>query len=114
MQNKFEKIVKDAIEDLKGQDILTIDVKNKSSVADVMIIATGRSDRHVRSIAENVVLKSKRAGNQPLGAEGLQNSNWVLVDLGDILVHIMTADAREFYSLEKLWSATYESDTSEA
>ena len=106
MQKDINTIVVEAIEDLKGQDIVEIDVSKKTSVADLMIVATGRSDRHVKSIAENVSLAAKRSGNQALGLEGQQTGNWVLVDLGDTLVHIMTAEAREFYSLEKLRSTT--------
>ncbi len=105
---KLSHIVLAAIEELKGMDITRIDVSDKTSVADLMIIATGRSDRHVRSIADNVIQHAKAEGSQPLGSEGQQAGNWVLVDLGDILVHIMTQDARDFYSLEKLWSSHFD------
>ncbi len=105
---KLVNIIIAAIEELKGMDITQIDVRDKTSVADVMIIATGRSDRHVRSIADNVIQHAKAEDSQPLGSEGQQAGNWVLVDLGDILVHIMTQDARDFYSLEKLWSTHFD------
>lgn len=93
-----------ALEDLKGVDILQIDISKKSSIADSMLVATGTSKRHVRSLAENVRLKAKEADETPLGIEGQDSGDWVLVDLGDVIVHVMTADMREFYALEKLWS----------
>lgn len=93
----------DALEDLKAQDLLCIDVTGLTGIFDAMIIATGTSERHVGAIAENVVLKTKAAGMEPLGVEGAGKSNWVLVDLGDVLVHVMTQQARDYYQLEKLW-----------
>ena len=92
------------LEDLKGIDVVTLDIEGKSSIADAMIVATGTSVRHVHSLAENVRLGAKDAGHPPLGVEGDATSEWVLVDLGDVIVHVMTADTRDFYSLEKLWS----------
>lgn len=93
-----------ALEELKGVEITVIDILGKSSIADAMLIATGTSQRHVRSLAENVRLAAKDAGHPPLGVEGDDRSDWVLVDLGDVIVHVMTEEKREFYSLEKLWS----------
>lgn len=93
-----------ALEDLKGVDVITIDIAAKSSIADAMIIATGTSQRHVNALAENVRTAAKAAGHPPLGVEGDSASDWVLVDLGDAIVHIMTAEKRDFYELEKLWS----------
>ena len=93
----------DAIEDVKGGDIRTIDVAGKSSVSDTLIIASGNTARQVKAIAGNVVEKIKHAGVQPLGVEGEQHAEWVLVDLGDIVVHIMQPSIRDFYNLEKLW-----------
>ncbi|MFK7891377.1 MAG: ribosome silencing factor [Granulosicoccus sp.] len=93
-----------ALEDMKGVDVTIIDIVGKSSIADAMIVATGTSQRHVRSLAESVRLSAKEANHPPLGVEGADSSDWVLVDLGDVIVHVMTPEKREFYSLEKLWS----------
>ena len=93
-----------ALEDMKGIDLSVIDIVGKSSIADAMIVVTGTSQRHVRSLAESVRLSAKEADHPPLGVEGADSSDWVLVDLGDVIVHVMTEEKREFYSLEKLWS----------
>ena len=93
-----------ALEELKGVDVTVIDIMGKSSIADAMLVATGTSQRHVRSLAENVRTTAKEAGHAPLGVEGDERSDWVLVDLGDVIVHVMTEEKREFYALEKLWS----------
>ena len=93
-----------ALEDMKGIELTVIDIVGKSSIADAMIVVTGTSQRHVRSLAESVRLTAKESGHPPLGVEGADSSDWVLVDLGDVIVHVMTEDKREFYSLEKLWS----------
>lgn len=103
-------LVQSALEDLKGADILEIDVRGKTSIADLMIIVTGTSVRHVRSLADNVRLKCKDLGHVPLGVEGDSQSDWVLVDLGDIIVHVMTDEKREFYALEKLWAVNSEAN----
>ena len=92
------------LEDMKGIDLTVIDIVGKSSIADAMIVVTGTSQRHVRSMAETVRLTAKDAGHPPLGVEGGDSSDWVLVDMGDVIVHVMTEEKREFYSLEKLWS----------
>lgn len=104
----LKDIVIDALEDMKAKDIVTLDVKPLTSVADLMIVASGTSNRHVKSIAENVREKVKNNGLQPLGIEGEDVAEWVLVDLGDIIVHIMLPDTRRFYDLEKLWSMSPE------
>lgn len=101
---QLSKLVIDALEGLKAQDIVTIDVIDRTSVTDYMILATGTSSRHVQAVADNVSEKSKEAGMMPLGSEGRGNSDWVLIDLGDVIVHVMTAQAREHYDLERLWS----------
>ena len=105
MQAKeLKQLVVKAIEDLKGENIVEIDVMGKTSVTDVMVIASGTSSRHVKSIANNVADEARKAGVKPLGIEGEVQSEWVLVDLGDVVVHIMQPDIREFYDLERLWS----------
>lgn len=103
---KLANLAHAALDDLKAVDIVSIDIREKSSIADVMIICTGTSRRHVLSLADSVRLKAKNAGQPPLGVEGEDSADWVLVDLGDVIVHVMTADTRDFYSLEKLWSVS--------
>jgi len=93
-----------ALEELKGTDIVTLTVKDMSSVTDVMIVCTGTSNRHVKSLAENVVQKVKAKKIQPLGVEGAQDSEWILIDLGDVMVHVMQQRVRDYYGLEQLWS----------
>jgi len=97
-------LAQEALEELKGIDIVILDVRKRSSVCDTMIIASGTSQRHVKSLAQSVVLSVKEQGLLPLGVEGEGEGNWVLVDLGDVVVHVMHPETREFYSLEKLWS----------
>lgn len=99
-------LVKKAMEDLKAEDIVELDVRDKTSIADYLFIASGTSSRHVRSIANNVVVEAKNAGLKPLGVEGELEAEWVLVDLGDIIVHVMQPQVREFYDLESLWRVT--------
>jgi len=103
-----------ALEDMKGVDVTVIDIVGKSSIADAMIVATGTSQRHVRSLAESVRLSAKQSNHPPLGIEGGDASDWVLVDLGDVIVHVMTAEKRDFYSLEKLWSVGPDDHDSQA
>lgn len=102
----LETIAIDALEEMKARDIMTINVQSISNVTDTMIIASGTSQRHIRSLAENVVKYAKKQGKQPLGVEGQQNTEWVLVDLGDVIVHVMTAASRQFYDLERLWQTS--------
>ena len=98
-------IVTAALEDMKAVNVKELDVRGLTDIADIMMIASGNSDRHVRSIAEHVVEKAKAAGFRPLGVEGSRDAEWVLVDLQDILVHVMLPRVREFYGLEKLWES---------
>jgi len=100
---KLKNIVVDALEDLKATDIVVIDVRDKSTITDLMIVATGTSNRQVKGIADHVSVKAKENGFQRLSIEGDDTGEWVLVDLGDVVVHIMQARTREFYQLERLW-----------
>ncbi|MBG6247483.1 MULTISPECIES: ribosome silencing factor [Symbiopectobacterium] len=100
----LQDFVIDKIDDLKGQDIVVLNVRGKSSITDCMIICTGTSSRHVSSIADHVVQVSRAAGMIPLGVEGEQGADWVVVDLGDVMVHVMQEESRHLYELEKLWS----------
>ena len=93
-----------ALEDVKAQDITVLDVRNMTAVTDYMIVASGTSNRHVKALVETVAEKAKAAGNRPIGVEGEEGGEWVLLDLQDALVHVMLPKVREFYNLEKLWS----------
>ena len=114
MQTKeLLKMVEGVLDERKGQNITTIDVIGKTSVTDYMVLATSTSERHAKALSDYVVEKVKANGFMPLGVEGQQGSDWVLVDLGDVILHIMTAQAREFYQLEKLWSVDSAKELSE-
>lgn len=93
-----------ALAELKARDSSEIDVRGKTSVADFLVIASGTSTRHVKSIADEVVRFAKRLGVMPLGVEGEREAEWVLIDLGDVIVHVMLPRVREFYALERLWT----------
>jgi ribosome-associated protein len=103
-----------ALDELKARDIREIDVRGRTSIADLLIIASGTSSRHVKSIADEVVKYAKRAGMLPLGVEGEAEAEWVLVDLGDIIVHVMLPRIREFYGLERLWTVGDQAPDAEA
>ena len=100
----LKNLILTALDDMKAENIVEIDVNGKTSVTDLMVIASGTSSRHVKSIASNVMVEAKKKGRQPLGMEGAEQGEWVLVDCGDIVVHVMQPHVREFYGLEKLWS----------
>lgn len=102
------KLVEGTLEDMKARETVLLDVTGKSSVTDYMLITSGTSKRHVMSIAADVVEKVKAQGVRPLGTEGQGVGDWILVDLGDLVVHVMMPDARVFYDLERLWRAEAE------
>jgi len=99
----LQDVVTAALDDMKAVNIRVLDVRGLTDIADTMVIASGNSDRHVRSIAERVVEKAKEAGFRSLGMEGERDGEWVLVDLQDVVVHVMLPRIREFYGLERLW-----------
>jgi ribosome-associated protein len=101
----LQHAVTTALDDMKAVNVRVLDVRGLTDIADTMVIASGNSDRHVRSIAERVVESAKQAGFRPLGTEGARDGEWVLVDLQDVLVHVMLPRVREFYGLEHLWDA---------
>jgi ribosome-associated protein len=108
----LQDLVTAALDDMKAVNVKVLDVRGLTDIADVMIIASGNSDRHVKSIADRVVEKAKQSGFRPLGKEGERDGEWVLVDLQDIIVHVMLPRVREFYGLERLWDNG--TDSSEA
>ena len=93
-----------ALENMKAKDVIEIDVRGKTSIADYLVVASGTSTRHVKSVADEVVQFAKKCGVMPLGVEGEREAEWVLVDLGDVIVHVMLPRVREFYALERLWT----------
>ncbi len=103
-------LVIDALDDVKAKDIARLDVRDMTTVTDYMVVASGTSNRHVKALVENVAEKAKEAGHRPLGIEGEEGGEWVLLDLQDTLVHVMLPKVREFYNLEKLWSISPQGD----
>jgi ribosome silencing factor RsfS/YbeB/iojap len=99
----LKSVILGALDDMKALEVKVLDVRGLTDIADYMVIASGTSDRHVRSVAQRVVEKTKQAGYRPHGCEGLQDGDWVLIDLHEMIVHIMLPRVREFYGLEKLW-----------
>jgi len=105
------KLVFEALDDLKAVDVRVLDVREKTNVTDVLVIASGTSARHVKSLANNVVVEAKKNDEKPIGIEGEDTGEWVLVDLGDVVVHIFQAEIRDFYQLEKLWDTESQDQT---
>ena len=93
-----------ALVEMKAKDAVEIDVRGKTSIADYLVVVSGTSTRHVKSVADEVVRFAKKCGVMPLGVEGEREAEWVLVDLGDVIVHVMLPRVREFYALERLWT----------
>jgi ribosome-associated protein len=102
---RLKDLVIEVLNDMKARDISVMDVRGKTAVTDYMVVASGTSDRHVKSIAETVAYRAKEEGETPLGLEGLQDGEWALVDLNGVVVHVMLPKVRDFYSLERLWNA---------
>jgi len=98
------RLVVDAALDVKAEDVAALDVRALSSFADVFVVATGRSDRQVRAIADSIEAATKKAGVGPLGIEGYAEGRWVLIDLDDVIVHVFVPEARAHYDIERLWS----------
>lgn len=101
--DNLQDIVVSALGDLKARDLQVIDVRGKTTITDLMIIASGTSDVHIRAIAELVTVRAKEAGITPLGTEGLNTGEWALIDLNDVVVHVMLPRVRDYYQLERLW-----------
>ena len=110
-QKELKEIALDAVDNLKGQDVVCLDVQQLTSICDFMIVVTGTSSRHVQSLADEVSKKIKEAGGKVFGMEGKNQSEWVLIDLGDIIVHIMLGETRKLYDLESLWGLTPQSQS---
>jgi len=104
--NALKALVTDALDDLKAVNTVTLDVTGLTDVTDCLVIASGTSNRHVKSLANNVVVEAKKAGIPPLGVEGDDVGEWVLVDFGDVVLHVMLPATRDFYDLERLWVST--------
>lgn len=111
MTDDLSKLALDTLEDLKGFDIRVLDVRELTPITDTMLICTGTSNRHVKSLAQAVLDKARENGFRPRGIEGLSEGEWVLVDLNGVIVHVMQAQTRAFYQLEKLWDLAAADDT---
>ncbi|MES9828506.1 MAG: ribosome silencing factor [Candidatus Thiodiazotropha sp.] len=101
---ELRDVVLQALDDMKAKDVVVLDVRGKTSITDIMVVASGTSDRHVKSIAQTVAFIAKQAGEAPLGTEGMEDGEWALVDLNGVVVHVMQPKVRDFYHLERLWS----------
>ena len=103
-------LVVEALEDVKGQDIKTLQLNGKSTMADALVICTGTSHTHLESLADRVISRLVRQGIEPAGVEGQSGSGWILVDVGDIVIHLFLEETRQHYNLEKMWSFSFEID----
>lgn len=103
-ESELVRFVVDQLSELKAEDVSVLDVRKQTDFTDFMVVASGRSSRHVSSVAGNLVQRAKEAGFAPMGVEGVEQGEWVLIDLCDVIVHVMQPDTRDFYQLEKLWS----------
>ena len=105
MKTKLKKIIQNSLDDNKAEDICVINLRDKSTIAEHMIIATGRSRRHIMSMADRLSERLKASGISQIGVEGRAQADWILLDVGDVIVHLFRQEVREFYELEKMWSA---------
>jgi len=97
-------LVVKVLDDMKARDVVVIDVRGKTSITDLMVIASGTSDRHVKAVAETLAFQAKQGGEPPLGTEGVEQGEWALIDLNGVVVHVMLPKVRDFYQIERLWS----------
>lgn len=104
MHNQLVDTISTALDALKARDVTLLDVRGLTDVTDYLVVASATSSRHLKSLAQNLVETGKKSGFQPIGVEGMESADWVLVDYGDAVVHIMMPETRQFYELEKLWS----------
>ena len=102
---QLKQLVLETLADMKARDVSVMDVRGKTAVTDFMVVASGTSDRHVKAIGEAVAFRAKEAGERPLGTEGVNQGEWALIDLNGVVVHVMQPKVRDFYNLERLWSA---------
>jgi ribosome-associated protein len=107
---QFKQLVVAALDDLKAVNTVTLDVSALTDMTDYMVITSGTSNRHVKSLATNVAVEAKKVGNAPIGMEGDDTGEWVLVDFGDVVVHVMLPATRDYYDLERLWTAPEATD----
>lgn len=108
--DNLQQLVVGALADLKALEVRVMDVRDKTTITDVMVIASGTSSRHVKALADNVIEKAKQAQVRPLGVEGERDAEWVLVDLNEVIVHVMLPRVRDFYNLERLWAVEERSE----
>lgn len=111
---KLQRLVHATLDDMKAMDVIALDVRHLTTITDAMFVASGRSDRHVRAIADAIVEQSAKAGIRPLGVEGMEGGEWVLIDLSDVIVHVMIQRTRDFYDIEKLWDISRMSQETES
>ena len=109
---QLAELVVKVLEEMKAKEIRVLDVRGKTSITDIMVIASGTSDRHVKSMAEAVAFQAKEAGETPLGTEGIDQGEWALIDLNGVVVHVMQARVRDYYQLERLWELDTPGDDS--
>jgi ribosome-associated protein len=104
LNEELKNLVIQALEDIKGLEIVSLDISEQTDISDYMVVASGSTARQVKALVNNVVVEAKKAGFEPLGVEGLEQGEWVLVDLTDVIVHVMLPMVRDFYDLENLWN----------
>ncbi len=111
---QLQQLVLDALEEIKAQDPVVLDVRGKTGITDLMVVVSGTSNRHVKAVADAVVERTKEQGLRPLGVEGGETAEWILVDLGDVVVHVMLPRVRELYRLERIWGVDEDPEQGQA